>query len=217
MRRLFKVVLASISTLVVLFSILVFCYYYYDKPWNRALFITPIYKLPTTEKIVALTFDDGPSPIRTPALLDLLDKYEIKATFFVLGNKVEQYPEISKEILSRGHQLSNHSYSHARLILKSPTFIGTEIDKTTDILRSLGDSDLQFFRPPYTHKLFILPVLLNQRGMFLVTGSYDPSSQYQKPLQGDQVAKQVIDNIEPGSIIYLHDGRDDSQDEFGYY
>lgn len=203
-----------LSFFLVLIAALIALYFIYGKPWDRALFISPLYKLPTQNKVVALTFDDGPSPVRTPALLDLLDKYQVKASFFLLGEKIEQYPEITADIIARGHLAANHSYSHPRLIFKSPIFMRDEIVKTNNLLKSAGSDHWQYFRPPNTNKLIILPLVLNSLDMKLVTGSYDPNSQYQKPFPADQVSSEVISNIEPGAIIYLHDGRDDSAEEF---
>lgn len=70
-----------------------------------------------------MTFDDGPSAERTPALLELLDKYDIKATFFMLGKNIEKYPEISRQVYEQGHLIGNHSYDHSRLILKLSTLL----------------------------------------------------------------------------------------------
>ena len=82
----------------------------------------------TDQKVVALTFDDGPTK-NVEAVLSLLELYHVKATFFLIGNEIEKNPEEAKKIVQAGHQVGNHSYSHQRMILKSPTFIKEEIEK----------------------------------------------------------------------------------------
>src|SRR6476469_9362543 len=70
-----------------------------------------VYRVPTREKVVALTFDDGPHPTFTPELLRLLDRYHVKATFFMIGSRMQQYPEIVKAVRARGHAIGNHTYT----------------------------------------------------------------------------------------------------------
>src|SRR5262245_37177375 len=73
----------------------------------------------TDEPVVALTFDDGPSPWLTPKILDVLEQHHVKATFFMMGRNVERFPQIARDVLARGHEIGNHSYSHPRLIFMS--------------------------------------------------------------------------------------------------
>jgi chitin deacetylase len=213
-RKILKGVVIFISITFVLCAAFIGLYFYYGKPWHRALFMQPLHKLPATKKVIALTFDDGPSPTRTPALLALLDKHQVKATFFLVGQNIEKYPDITKEIVARGHVAANHSYSHQRMILKSPSFMTEEITKTNDLLKAAGSAHWQYFRPPNTKKLLFLPLVLKSLDMTLVTGSYDPNSQYQVPFPAEAVTQEVINNAEPGGIVFLHDGRDDSTEEF---
>lgn len=206
-----------VITLISAFIVFTFCaasFLYYWKAWDRSLFLNPIYKLNTHEKIVALTFDDGPSSVRTSPLLDLLDKYNVKATFFMIGKGIEQHPEIARDVVNRGHMVGNHSYSHKRMILKSPTFVKDEIVKTEKLLQEIGSQDYTYFRPPNTKKFIILPYLLKSMNMKLVTGSFDPNLQYSEPFDWQGVSQQAIDGVSPGEIIYLHDGKDLSGEEF---
>ena len=206
-----------VFSLVIILGILLFIstiYQVYGRSWKRALFVDPIYKLNTDEKIVALTFDDGPSKNRTPVLLDILDKYQVKATFFMIGQNIEKHPEIARAAVQRGHVVGNHSYSHPRLIFKSPEFVKEEIIKTSKLLQDAGSADYQYFRPPYTNKFVVLPYVVQNLDMKLVTGTYDPKSQYESPFSADKVAQEVITNVQPGSIIYLHDGNEKDADLF---
>ncbi len=186
----------------------------YSRAWDRGLILEPMYTLPTSERIVALTFDDGPSPVRTPAVLQLLDSCNVKATFFMLGRNIEKYPQIAAAVHHEGHLIGNHSYSHQRLIFRSPGFIREEVNRTDKLIARLGQSEVRFFRPPYCSKYLILPIVLRQESKQLVTGTYGPPAQYSAPFNPRLVADQVVSNARPGSIIFLHDGNDSSPGEF---
>ena len=92
----------------------------------------------TEVKVVALTYDDGPSSPSTNQLLDILDRYEVKATFFEIGRNIEKHPEIVPMIVARGHELANHSYSHTDMMFKPREFLLSEIEKTDKLLQELG-------------------------------------------------------------------------------
>ena len=186
----------------------------YSRPWQNALFIDPLYKISTNEKMVALTFDDGPSEIRTPPLLELLNRYDVKATFFMLGENIEKFPDIAKSVYEQGHLIGNHSYNHPRLVFKSASFISEQIIKTDELIKSAGQKKTDFFRPPYSAKFIILPVVLKSLNKKLVTCTYDPPSEYVVPYNAAIVAEDVINNTKPGTIIYLHDGKDSDQEQF---
>ncbi|MDI6402376.1 polysaccharide deacetylase family protein [Balneolaceae bacterium ANBcel3] len=186
----------------------------YSRSWQNAFLINPIYKIATDEKLVALTFDDGPSQTRTPALLDLFNRHNVKATFFMLGENIEKYPDIAHAVYNQGHLVGNHSYNHPRLILKSPSFIRDQIKKTDLLIESLGQKEVIYFRPPYSSKYIVLPFVLQSLNKELVTGTYDPPSQYISPYNAQNVANEVIKSTKQGSIIYLHDGKDTDQEQF---
>lgn len=188
--------------------------FWYSRSWEHSLFIKPLNYFPSNSKQIALTFDDGPSTSRTPKLLQLLKKHQIKATFFLLGKNIEKHPAIAKQILKDGHLLANHSYSHKRLVFVSPQTIREEIEKTDSLIKMLGQKNIQFFRPPFTAKFVFLPWELKKMGKTLVTGTYDPPAEYIAPYNADSVASQVLRNVAPGYIIYLHDGKYSESDEF---
>ena len=114
----------------------------------------------TQEKVVALTYDDGPSPEGTPAVLDLLEYHNIHATFFLIGSRAQQNPDLVKKILKAGHQVGNHTWSHSLMMFKSPSYMRQEIEKTDRLLRELGHPDEIYFRAPYGIKLLMLPLVL---------------------------------------------------------
>lgn len=154
----------------------------------------------TNQKLVALTFDDGPTK-NVNDILPLLDQYNAKATFFLIGNEIKKDPEEAKKIVNAGHQVGNHTYSHNRMILKSPTYIKSEIEKTDKYIRNVGYKGEIDFRPPNGKKLFGLPYYLHKHNRETITWNIEPDTFYTKP--SDKI-KYVQKNCKPGSIILIH-------------
>lgn len=125
-------------------------------------------KVETNQKAVALTFDDGPTD-NVDDILAVLNQYDIKATFFLVGNEIEKRKEEAEKIAVAGHQVGNHSYSHQRMIFKSPSFIKEEIDKTDALIESIGYEGEIDFRPPNGKKLAFLPFYLQKEGKETIT------------------------------------------------
>jgi peptidoglycan/xylan/chitin deacetylase (PgdA/CDA1 family) len=194
--------------------IIIIATFQYSRSWEHAFFIDPIYKIGSGEKVIALTFDDGPSEVRTPALLNVLSEYNVKATFFMLGQNIEKYPEIAKAVFDQGHLIGNHSYDHPRMILKSRKFLKNQIIRTDHLIRYTGQNEVRYFRAPGTSKYILLPLVIKSMGKKFVTGTYDPPSEYAKDYDAGKVAGEVIENARPGSIIYLHDGKNTGEEEF---
>lgn len=92
----------------------------------------------TSEKVVALTFDDGPAPDYTEEVLKMLDEEDIKDTFFLTGEELERYPEEGERISAASHELGNHSYSHERMVLVSEAFVGREVKETDRLIHMTG-------------------------------------------------------------------------------
>ena len=164
------------------------------------LFGALTYHAETEEKVIALTFDDGPTK-NVDQLLPLLDKYNVKATFFLIGNEIEKHPDEAKKIVGAGHQIGNHTYSHKRMVLKSPSFIKEEIEKTDELIRIIGYTEEIDFRPPYGKKFIGLPYYLNKHNKETIMWSLDPETYYTSV---NEKISYVMENIEPGSIILLH-------------
>ncbi|MCB9234590.1 MAG: polysaccharide deacetylase family protein [Bacteroidia bacterium] len=188
--------------------------FFYSRSWERSLLMDPLCQLDSQEKIMALTFDDGPSEARTPLLLDLLDSLQVKATFFMLGQNIEKHPDLARQVFEQGHLIGNHSWDHPRLVLKSPTFVKDQIDRTEKLILELGQKEVKYFRPPFSSKYIVLPLVLSSLHKVLVTGTYDPPSEYKTPYDGPKVAAEVIANAKPGSIVYLHDGKSSDPEAF---
>ncbi|MDO7786577.1 polysaccharide deacetylase family protein [Desulforamulus aquiferis] len=167
------------------------------------------YQVETNQKVVALTFDDGPTK-NVNQVLQLLDKYDAKATFFLIGEEIEQYPEGAKKIVEAGHQIGNHTFSHNRMVFKTPSYIKKEIEKTDQLIRRAGYNGEIDFRPPNGKKLVGLPYYLKKHNRDTITWNIEPDSFYVAAL--DKV-NYVMDNIKPGSIILMHPMYDDTGKE----
>lgn len=161
-------------------------------------------RVETRQRVVALTFDDGPSPANTPALLELLARHRVKATFFMQGQNIERHRELAARVLAEGHQLGNHSYSHQRMVLKPLFFIEEEISRTDRLLRELGVQGEILFRAPYGKKLFLLPWVLARDGRKHITFDAVPDDHATQDAQ--LITSRVLKATRPGSIILLHDG-----------
>jgi peptidoglycan/xylan/chitin deacetylase (PgdA/CDA1 family) len=161
-------------------------------------------RVETSEKVVALTFDDGPKPGQTEAILDILKRHEVKASFFMVGQNIERNRELAARVLAEGHQVGNHSYSHHRLIFKSPSYIREELDKTDALLRGLGVEGEIYFRAPHGKKLVVLPWILKQAGRKHIT--FDAVSMDDQTQDVEVLTSRVMESVRPGSIILFHDG-----------
>ena len=160
-------------------------------------------RLDTTEKVVALSFDDGPDPQWTPRMLALLDRHHVKATFFMMGRNVERFPDTAREVLTRGHEAGNHSYSHPRLIFMAPWRVRDEIERTDRLLRDVGVTGPIYFRAPHASKFVILPFVLMQLGKTNVQGDVDPEEWRQRPAA--VMTASVLRQVRPGSIVGFHE------------
>lgn len=162
----------------------------------------------TEEKVVALTFDDAPTAY-TQTVLDTLSVKNVKATFFMIGSELEKFPQLSKEIYIAGHDLSNHSYSHDRMLFKSQSFIDDEIQKTNKLIRDTGYNGEIFFRPPNGKKLFGLPWYLHTHNIKTIMWNVEPDTYIGEAKNSeltatDFIVNYTIDHTKPGSIILLH-------------
>ncbi|MED4056781.1 polysaccharide deacetylase family protein [Niallia taxi] len=164
----------------------------------------------TKEKLVALTFDDGPTG-NVDDLLPLLDKYNAKATFFLIGRELKGNLPAAEKIVAAGHQIGNHTYSHNRMVFKSLSFIKEEIETTDALIREAGFEGEIDFRPPNGKKLVGLPYYLNKNDRETITWNLEPDSYYEEPKDKVNYAKE---NISPGSIILLHPMYDKTGNEY---
>ena len=153
---------------------------------------------------IALTFDDGPCSGYTEQILDILRRHGVKATFFVCGQNVERSPEILRRVQAEGHTIGNHGYSHPFPYFRSRAFFAREIDLTQEAIEKVTGQRPKFFRPPFGARWLGLQAVLRQRGLCLVNWS---DTGYDWKLDAEGIVRETLENLGPGSIILLHDGR----------
>jgi peptidoglycan/xylan/chitin deacetylase (PgdA/CDA1 family) len=158
----------------------------------------------TDELKIAITFDDGPHAASTPQILELLQRLNVPATFFLVGKHLEKYPEIAREMVETGHEIGNHTFSHSLLYVSTKKRIRDEISRTDSLLRNIDGAEPKFFRPPAG--FFTKPVLdiAEQLGYKTVVGDVYPRDPH---LPGkEKIVDRVLQRTVAGSIIILHDG-----------
>jgi len=161
-------------------------------------------RVETGEKVVALTFDDGPSKHYTAEIIALLAQAQVKATFFITGKESEQNPLQVRQLYKAGHQLANHSFNHPRMMLMSPSAIANEIERTDAAIRAAGYQGEILFRPPYGKKLFVLPWYLAQQQRTTIMWDLEPETDPTLAADAQAMAEYVIQHTRPGSIVLMH-------------
>ncbi|MDX8147853.1 polysaccharide deacetylase family protein [Lentzea sp. BCCO 10_0061] len=159
-------------------------------------------RVETNEKLVALTFDDGPDPAGAQQVLDLLKAEDVPATFFLMGRDLEKHPELGRQIADAKHEIGNHTFNHQRMIGVLPSTVAKEIEDTDAQIRRTGYSGEIHFRPPNGKKLFALPHYLKEHDRTTVMWDVEPDSEGTPTAQ--QIAQQTLAETKPGSIILLH-------------
>lgn len=154
----------------------------------------------TNTKRVALTFDDGPHAKVTQQILKTLKKYNAKATFFVVGNKVEKNPTILKEIFNAGHEIGNHTYNHSKLTTLTDKDVKTQIQSTNALVKSVTGYDTTVFRPPYGSYNKKITDQLNVPNVLWTIDTLD--WKHHDPKKTVQI---INTNVKNGSIILMHD------------
>jgi peptidoglycan/xylan/chitin deacetylase (PgdA/CDA1 family) len=152
---------------------------------------------------VALTFDDGPNPAITPALLDLLDRYEAKATFFVIGSRVRAFPHLAREIVKRGHTIGNHTETHPRLTLCTPRRTRAEIDRCDEAIGEATGACVRWMRPPYGYRSPWLDGIVRKRREEVVMWNVAARDW---ATHDTQKIIQRLRGTRCGDIVLLHDG-----------
>ena len=174
---------------------------------------------------VAITFDDGPKPGHATAILDILYEYGVKANFFVVGQSIEKYPDLVYQIHNQGHELANHSYSHRPLTSLSRTQLEHEFYETNRLIKDITNIKVSFFRPPggkYDWRVLRMAKKYGLKTIFwdINPGDYVISSSHfyikdedinrKIPVNDDRLFQRIKDKVQPGSIILLHNGGEET-------
>ena len=187
------------------FTVVTLLWLFFRPPFGRN-----IVRINTDQRIVALTYDDGPNPPYTDQLLDVLAKHNVKATFFLIGNRIEKHPGTVNRIIAEEHQIGNHSYSHPLLGLLPPTYVQRQIERTDDLLRQVGViGEIVFRAPVLTRFLPVAWVLAKADRTHISCNVWSWDWTTQNP---DKITETVLQKTEPGSIIVLHDGKAESKE-----
>ncbi|MBP1973183.1 polysaccharide deacetylase family sporulation protein PdaB [Cohnella thailandensis] len=165
-----------------------------------------VWEVPMDEKLIALTFDDGPDPKTTDRILDLLAEYDAKATFFVIGRRAERFPEIVRREVSEGHEIANHTYNHlyfnGRNRLQD---IADEMDRTGEKLAEISGQKPRWFRPPGGFYNETVIRMAKERGYTVILWSWHQDTRdWVSPGVG-HIVRKVLNNARNGDIVLLHD------------
>lgn len=159
---------------------------------------------PTDRREVAITFDDGPDPQWTAEVARILADHRAPATFFLVGKAVDEWPAVARRLHDEGHLLGNHSYSHDYWHWLDPRY--PELDRTEDVIHEKLGVCPALYRPPHGQRTPFLLHHVDANGMRTVT--WDVSAEDWEDDDGERVARRILDQVGPGSIILLHDGSD---------
>ena len=198
------------NTTTILFTILLFItllcssIYWTANSDHFQLFGDIISRVETKEKVVALTFDDGPSPVKTEQILDILEREDVKATFFLVGDALKKNEKEAALLINSRHEIGNHSYSHNRMVFTSYAQVEREIESTNKIIRGYGYTDRLHFRPPFGKKLLMLPLYLRNHGIKTITWDVEPETWGAKPASIEERIQRALNGTTPGSIILMH-------------
>ena len=163
-----------------------------------------VVSVPLEQKVVALTYDDGPNPPHTQAMLAMLAQHGVKATFFLKGRNVEAYPESVQAVAQAGHEIGNHSYSHRPMWSLSKPSMREEVVRTGELIEKVLGQRPVLFRPPYGLQGPGLKMALDELGMPSILMSSNGADW--EETDPALIANKILESIEPGSIILLHEG-----------
>ncbi len=171
---------------------------------NSPLFGRVLSRLPTRDRVIALTFDDGPNPDATPAILDALGERGVHGTFFILGRHAERWPELVKRVADEGHTLANHGYHHRKLHFKSPRYVRADMELGLRSIENACGRRPRWFRAPHGFRspwVSRIAEELGERTVGWSLGVWDSD----RP-GADVIADRTVKGARPGSILLLHDG-----------
>ena len=198
--------------LIVLFAgLLAVTYWLFMSPYSQ-IFGQYIWRVRTNEKIIALTFDDGPNEPYTSQILDILDESNVKSTFFMVGNCIRRYPEIAKRVLAAGHSVGNHTVSHQFKNYFKANFFETEIQVNQKIFQEYLNITPTLYRSPWLWRYPSLLRRLKSTDLTAISGEFcHPLEVFH--INSNRIVKAVIKKSKPGAIIIFHDGKEDKTED----
>jgi len=216
-RRKWRTLAVTLSTLVVAALSVGYVAYRLIPSRTTQLAGELVHRVDTDDRVVALTFDDGPTDADAAAVLDALAERGVLATFYLNGREIVANPDAMQRIIAEGHEIGNHTWSHRSMTFVTLDTVAEEVESTDTAIRAAGYKGPVTFRPPFGNKLLTLPLYLARHDRLTVT--WDVSSE---DFSGaEQSSADIVDGIiattRPGSIILLHPwfGRTASQEAIG--
>ncbi|MBH5319670.1 polysaccharide deacetylase family protein [Paenibacillus sp. GSMTC-2017] len=165
-----------------------------------------VWEVPMDEKLIALTFDDGPNANTTPQILDLLKQYNAKATFFVIGNRLDKYAEVIKREAFEGHEVANHTYNHIFFTRRvGSSVISNEIIDTQKKITELTGQNTKWFRPPGGYYNDRVIDVARANGYTVILWSWHQDTQDWNTPGVDRIVNKVLKNARNGDIVLMHD------------
>lgn len=159
--------------------------------------------IPDNRPRVALTFDDGPHPQNTLKILDILNRYNAKATFFMLGQNVERSNGIPKKVIEQGSEIGTHTWDHKNLNKLSKEEVQNEINSSCDKIKEFSGTEVKYFRPPYGNANTQVGDIAKMNNKYIILWNIDTEDWKSK--NAEMVANHVLDNVKDGDIVLMHD------------
>lgn len=163
-----------------------------------------LWRGPADGRTAYLTFDDGPSPELTLRLAEVLERFDARATFFLVGAHVERHPDLVRSLVDGGHEIGGHTYSHPDPWRTPADVVREELERTTRTLEEVTQRPVRFMRPPYGHFTRAMRRWSSENGQRLVMWDLGPGD-YLEWVSQDHVERHIRSFIRPGSVIVLHD------------
>jgi len=191
---------------ILLLIVIILITAYYLIMWPKSTFFGYYpYGIKTDKKIIALTFDDGPSVPYTNDLLTILNKYQVKASFFLVGKNLEKSPELGKMIVDDGHTIGNHAYSHNLFKYLSSPSLKDEVTKTQDIIFKSTGKKAALFRSPWLLRFPALFRMIKENHFTPISGLFGTQKEVWQ-VNSDIIYEDALKQIGPGRILIFHDG-----------
>ena len=179
-------------------------YELFEQPTNQ-IFGTTVTQGPRNERVVALTFDDGPNPPYTGRILDVLEREHVHATFFLVGRAVQAYPEVVRREVRDGDAVGNHTWNHPHLIVMRRSDIRSSLQRTGAAIYRAAHVRTRLMRPPFGARDWPVMEVAHKLGYTVVMWSVPLARDWEYP-PPQVIAQRVLPRVSDGSIIVLHDG-----------
>ncbi|HXW77731.1 MAG TPA: polysaccharide deacetylase family protein, partial [Candidatus Eremiobacteraceae bacterium] len=195
----------SFAGLVVVLAMIVTGLWYISESPRNQLWGSTVTSVPVAQKVVALTFDDGPNPPYTNEIVEYLHEQHVPATFFLVGIAVQAHPDVARLEVEDGNAVGNHTWDHAHLVLLSHNHIVRELTMAEDEIARVTGVHTTLFRPPFGARDFVVIRVAHQLGLQVIMWSVPLPGDWRSP-PPHVIAERVLKYVKNGAIIVLHDG-----------